>query len=70
MRKIEDREEAKERRKISTRAAVAKYEKKFKRVNCRFDPELYDRIAATGQSINSFIIEACEEKLKREFFEK
>ena len=68
MRKIEDREEAKNRQKASNRAAVAKHQQKFKRVNCRFDPELYERIAETGQSINSFIIEACEEKLKREKF--
>lgn len=66
MRKIENREEARERQKASNRAAVAKYQEKFKRVNCRFNPELYEKIAATGQSINSFIIEACEEKLKRE----
>ncbi len=64
MRKIENREEAKERQKASNRAAVAKYQEKFKRVNCRFDPELYERIAATGQSINSFIIEACEKRLE------
>lgn len=68
MKKIENREEAKERQKASNRAAVAKYQEKFKRVNCRFEPELYEKIAATGQSINSFIIEACEEKLKREKF--
>lgn len=68
MRKIENREEAKERQKASNRAAVAKYQEKFKRVNCRFEPELYEKIAATGQSINSFIIAACEEKLKREKF--
>lgn len=68
MRKIENREEARERQKVSNRAAVAKYQEKFKRVNCRFNPELYEKIAATGQSINSFIIEACEEKLKREKF--
>lgn len=68
MRKIEDREEARERQKASNRAAVAKYQEKFKRVNCRFEPELYEKIAATGQSINSFIIEACKEKLKREKF--
>ena len=66
MKKIKNREEAKERQKASNRAAVAKYQEKFKRVNCRFNPELYEKIAATGQSINSFIIEACEEKLKRE----
>lgn len=64
MKKIENREEAKERQKASNRAAVAKYQEKFKRVNCRFDPELYEKIAATGQSINSFIIEACKKRLE------
>ena len=66
MNKIEDREEAKERQKASNRAAVAKYQEKFKRVNCRFDKDLYAEIVATGQSINSFIIDACREKLERE----
>lgn len=65
MRKIEDREEAKRRQKESNRIAVAKYQEKFKRINCRMDPGLYDQIAATGQSVNTFIIEACEEKLKK-----
>lgn len=66
MNKIEDREEAKERQKASNRAAVAKYQEKFKRVNCRFEPDLYNEIVATGQSVNSFIIDACREKLERE----
>ena len=68
MRKIENREEAKERQKASNRAAVARYQEKFKRVNCRFDPELYERIASTGQSVNSYIIKACENQLKRDGF--
>ena len=66
MRKIEDREEAKRRQKESNRIAVAKYQERFKRINCRMDPGLYDQIAATGQSVNTFIIDACEEKLKRD----
>ena len=66
MNKIEDREEAKERQKASNRAAVAKYQEKFKRVNCRFEPDLYNEIVATGQSVNSFSIDACREKLERE----
>lgn len=69
MRKIEDREEAKRRQKESNRIAVAKYQEKFKRINCRLDPALYDQIAATGQSVNTFIIEACQEKLKRDIKE-
>jgi hypothetical protein len=30
---------------------------------------LYEAIAATGQSVNTFIIEACQEKLKRDIKE-
>lgn len=63
MRKIEDREEAAQRQKESNRIAVEKYQKKFKRINCRMEPGLYDAIVATGASVNSFIIQACEEKL-------
>ena len=68
MRKIENREEAKERQKASNRAAVAKYQEKFKRVNCRFAPDLYERIIETGQSVNSFIIKAVENQLKLDGF--
>lgn len=66
MRKIEDREEAKRRQKESNRIAVAKYQERFKRINCRMDPGLYDQIVATGQSVNTYIIKACQEKLKRD----
>jgi predicted HicB family RNase H-like nuclease len=66
MKKIEDREEAARRQKESNRAAVAKYQEKFKRVNCRFDPETYNKIVSTGKSVNAFIIEAVEEKLKND----
>ena len=66
MRKIEDRKEAAERQRISNRKAVAKYQENFKRVNCRFEPELYEQIVATGQSANSFIIAAVKEKLAKE----
>lgn len=65
MRKIEDRQEAAERQRESNRKAVKKYQESFKRINCRMDPELYQRIADTGQSVNTFIIEACMEKLER-----
>ena len=68
MRKIENREEAQERQKASNRAAVSKYQEKFKRVNCRFEPDLYDRIVSTGQSVNSFIIKAVENQLKADGF--
>lgn len=65
MRKIEDREEAMRRQKESNRAAVEKYQKKFKRINCRLDPELYDKIKETGESVNSFIVDAVKEKLEK-----
>lgn len=63
--KIEDRNEAERRKRESNRKAVEKYQKNFKRINCRFEPGLYDEIVATGQSVNSFIIEAVKEKLER-----
>jgi predicted HicB family RNase H-like nuclease len=65
MKKIEDRQEAAERQRESNRKAVKKYQENFKRINCRMAPELYQRIADTGQSVNTFIIEACMEKLER-----
>ena len=65
MRKIEDREEAARRQKESNRAAVAKYQERFKRVNCRFDPALYKAIVSTGESVNSFIIAAVKEKIEK-----
>ncbi len=66
MKKIEDRQEAADRQKASNRKAVEKYQKNFKRINCRLDPGLYQQIVETGQSVNSFIVAACEEKLKKE----
>lgn len=63
--KIEDREEAKRRQRESNRKAVEKYQQNFKRINCRLEPALYEEIVKTGQSANSFIVEAVEEKLKR-----
>lgn len=65
MKRIEDREEAARRQKQSNKEAVAKYQQKFKRINCRLEPELYEAITKTGQSANSFIIEAVKEKLAR-----
>ena len=66
MRKIQDREEAKRRRKESMRAAVSRYDKKYKRINCRMSLELYNQIVETGESVNSFIIKAIEERLQKE----
>lgn len=69
MKKIEDRSEAERRQRESNRKAVAKYQEQFKRVNCRFTPALYEQIQEkikdSEQSINSFIIEAVEEKLDK-----
>lgn len=49
------------------RKAVYKYDDKFERVNCRFEPGTKDRIKKTGyKSINKFIISAVMEKLNRE----
>ena len=66
MKKIEDREEAAKRQRESNRKAVEKYQQNFKRINCRLDPEIYNRIVATGMSVNSFIIEAVTEKLEND----
>ena len=66
MRKIEDRDEAKRRQQESNRQAVKKYQSKFKRINCRMTEELYSQIMLHTDSVNSFIIAACEEKLKNE----
>ena len=66
MKKIEDRQEAADRQRASNRKAVEKYQKNFKRINCRLEPGLYQQIVETGQSVNSFIVAACEEKLKKE----
>lgn len=65
MNRIEDREKAPRRKRQSNKEAVAKYQQKFKRINCRLDPELYEAITKTGQSANSFIVEAVKEKLAR-----
>ena len=63
MKRLEDREEAARRQRESNRKAVQKYQSERKRINCLMTKELYERIVATGQSANSFIIQAIEEKL-------
>ena len=60
---IKDREEALRRKKENIKAAIRRYDMKFKRINCRLEPELYEKIVQTGQSVNSFIVEAVNEKL-------
>ena len=60
---IKDRDEALRRKKENIKAAVRRYDSKFKRINCRLEPELYNKIVQTGQSVNSFIVEAIKEKL-------
>lgn len=66
MQKIEDREEAARRQKESNRAAVKKYQSKWKRINCRMTEDLYKQILDRTDSVNAFIIAACEEKLRNE----
>ncbi len=49
------------------REAIKRYDEKFERINCRFDPGTRKRIEDLGyKSANSFIIMAVEEKLARE----
>lgn len=49
------------------RKAVAKYDEKFERVNCRFESGTKKRIEKVGyKSINNFIKLAVAEKLERE----
>ena len=62
---IKNREEALRRKKENIRQAIRRYEKKFKRINCRLDPKLYEEILQTGMSVNSFICNAVAEKLER-----
>lgn len=47
------------------RRAVANYQDKVDRVNCRFPKGTKERIEDTGSSINAFIIQAVDEKLAR-----
>ena len=48
------------------RRAVRKYEtEKVDRINCRLPKGLKERIQATGASVNSFIIDAVNEKLEK-----
>lgn len=50
----------------SMRKAIAKYEEKFDRINCRFDKGTLDRIKKLGYSSNAFIRLAVAERLERE----
>lgn len=45
--------------------AIAKYEaEKVDRINCRLPKGTKERILATGMTVNSFIIDAVNEKLE------
>ena len=47
--------------------AIRKYEEeKVDRINCRLPKGIKEEIIATGQSVNSFIIEAVLEKLEKD----
>ena len=48
------------------RAAVARYDEKHDRINCRLPKGTADAIRATGASVNSFIIDAVKEKLEKD----
>lgn len=46
--------------------AIAKYEaEKVERINCRLPKGTKDRIAATGQTVNAFIVSAVLDKLDK-----
>ena len=45
--------------------AVARYDQKLDRVNCRLPKGTADRIKKTGGSLNGFIVSAVLEKLDR-----
>lgn len=47
------------------RRAVANYQEKVDRVNCRFPKGTKQRIEATGESINGFIIRSVLAELER-----
>ena len=47
------------------RRAVANYQEKVDRVNCRFPKGTKHRIEATGESINGFIIRSVLAELER-----
>lgn len=47
------------------RRAVANYQEKVDRVNCRFPKGTKQRIEATGSTINAFIIMSVEKELER-----
>lgn len=47
------------------RAAVARYDQKLDRINCRLPKGTADRIRKTGDSLNGFIVSAVLEKLDR-----
>lgn len=47
------------------RRAVANYQEKVDRVNCRFPKGTKQRIEATGESINGFIIRSVIAELER-----
>ena len=56
-----------EEKRKSNRAAVARYDAKNDRINCRFPAGTVDRIKRLGYaSANSFILQAVFDRLERE----
>lgn len=54
-------------KKEASRRAVAKYQAKFERINCRLPIGTRERIEKAGyNSANSFIVSAIMEKLEKE----
>ena len=61
---MDNNEKPKKKTSAAQLKAIQKYEKNFKRINCRITPELWQRIEKTGQSANSVIVAALEQYLK------
>ena len=56
-----------EEKKIANRQAVARYDAKNDRINCRFPSGTVDRIKRLGYaSANSFILQAVFDRLEKE----
>lgn len=56
-----------EEKKIANRKAVAKYDQKNDRINCRFPSGTVDRIKKLGySSANAFILQAVFDRLEKE----
>lgn len=70
MRRIEDEKEREERKRESNRRAVEKYQKQFKRINCRFTPEEFNGVERAairaGVSVGAFVNAAAVSAARRD----